>query len=179
MTLLDWTLAALFWFAPPERHDGTPWAEPRERTHERYAHIAAAIVEVCETAKDKRGCVSLAAAIAIGESGLAADADEGPCYRKGGYAKRCDSGHAASVWQVQRWTHHTIEELFADRRLAARQALKVAYASLAKCGKVDKRDRLSGLSGRCIDGPGPWRARHALWLTIRGWEPPAKREPAT
>lgn len=172
MTLLAWTFAALMHFAPPSNHDRAPWAEPREESWRRYSRIAEAIVTVCEReSKAPKSCAALLAAIAIGESGLARDADEGPCYRRGGYAKRCDAGKAASVWQCQAIGFYTVAEMFADREKAAEQALRVARSSLGRCGKLDARDRLSGLSGRCIDGPGPWRARYDLWQTIRAWNP--------
>lgn len=178
MTPLDWTLAALLAFAPPERHDGTRWADDsREAALVRYQGIASAIVAVCP--EDDRSCHALLAAIAIGESGLARDADVGPCYREGGYRTRCDSGLAASVWQAHAFGADeageaiTIARLFADRELAAWQTLRVARSSLARCGRGE--DSLSGLSGTCKKGPGPWRARWRLWSRMRHWMPKEAR----
>lgn len=168
-SLFMWVLLCLFRFAPPENFDGTPWAEPRSESLRRYVLIAHAITITCENQKAPKSCASLLVAIAVGESGLARDADEGPCYRRGGYTKRCDNGAAASIFQCQAVGFYTIAELFGSREKAADQALRVARSSLGRCGKLDARDKLSGLSGRCIDGPGPWRARHALWLSVRAW----------
>lgn len=178
MTLLAWTLAALLHFAPPSMHDRAPWADAsHDEARARYEHVARAIVAACSDSPRQRECAALLAAIAIGESGIARDADVGPCYRVGSYRTRCDSGRAASVWQVQAWGRDpagntiTVAMLFDSRELAARQALKAARWSVARCGRKDARDRLSGLSGRCIDGPGPWRSRLALWERLRAWEP--------
>lgn len=168
MTTWEWSLAALLHLAPLGTHAGTPWADPSP-AHQlaRYEGIATAAWDACG---DDRGCASLLVAIAVGESGLARDADEGPCWRKGGYRSRCDAGAAASVWQ----THEIdaavpLARLFADRTAAARQTLRIARSSLSRCGRGE--DSLSGLSGRCIAGPGPWRARWRLWLRMRGWTP--------
>lgn len=176
--LIAWTLAALLQHAPPERHERAPWADPSPAyALARYTGIAVAIADVCDGAQSERDCAALLSAIAIGESALSRDADEGPCYRVGGYRTRCDSGAAASVWQAHAFgvDEHgeriTIARLFADRRLAAWQALRVARASLAMCRSLPAVDRLSGLSGRCIEGPGPWRARMRLYQTLRAWEP--------
>jgi len=177
-TLIAWTLAALLRFAPVAMHEGAPWADATvEDGVARRVGIANAIGSVCSDAKSPRGCASLLVAIAVGESGLARDADVGPCYRVGGYKTRCDSGRAASVWQVQPqgWDADgqpvTVAKLFVDRELAAGIALRVARSSLSRCKSGDPRDRLSGLSGRCIAGPGPWRSRYDLWQRVRAWEP--------
>ncbi len=176
-TIFEWTLAALLHFAPPEHQDRNPWRDPsREAAVERYEGIARTIVERCG---EQKGCASLLAALAIGESGLARDADLGPCHREGRWKLRCDSGRAASVWQAQAYGVDadgepiTVARLFADRGLAAWHTLRVARGSLKLCAKLAPEDRLSGLSGRCVAGPGPWRARWALWNTIRNWNPPA------
>ena len=96
--LIAWTLAALLQFAPPERHERAPWADPSPAyALARYTGIAVAIADVCDGARSERDCAALLSAIAIGESALARDADEGPCHRLGGYRTRCDSGAAASV----------------------------------------------------------------------------------
>lgn len=177
MGMIEWTLAALLHFAPPEKQDRNPWADPsREAAVERYTGIAEAIVEQCG---EEKGCASLLVAIAVGESGLARDADLGPCYRKGRWKTRCDSGAAASVWQAHAfgWDEKgepvTVAKLFADRSLAAKHTLRVARGSLKRCKGLKPEDRLSGLSGRCRAGNGPWRARWRLWLTVRDWAPPA------
>jgi hypothetical protein len=173
LPLALWTLLALLRFAPLEQQARGPWADPSPASAaERYLGIAQAVEAECRDARAPRDCAALLVALAVGESGLARDADVGPCHRVGGYKTRCDSGAAASVWQVQRWTAEvTVEDLFADRRLAARQALRVARASLRACRDLPAEDRLSALSGSCKAGPGPWRARWALYQTARTWEP--------
>ncbi|NUP13798.1 MAG: hypothetical protein HOW73_47790 [Polyangiaceae bacterium] len=188
MTTAEWVLAAFLAFAPPERHESAPWADPsRDHAVGRYTKIAAAIELRCGA---DRGCASLLAAIAIGESGLARDADEGmapakpSCWRRGGYRTRCDSGAAASVWQAHAFgvdehgQHITIRRLFQDRSLAAWQTLRVARSSLARCKHQRPERRLSGLSGSCIDRDGSWVARYRLWQRLRGWEPPATEKGA-
>lgn len=178
MSLSSWTLAALLHFAPPEQHDAAPWADPsREAAVERYEGVAAAIVSTCDDSPSPRSCAALLVALAVGESGLARDADVGPCYRRGGYRTRCDSGAAASVWQAHAFGVDadgepiTVARLFADRALAAWQALRVARGSLQRCRHLPVEDRLAGLSGACRPNASS-RARWRLWQTVSAWEAP-------
>lgn len=177
MTLVDWTLAALLHFAPPENHTKAPWADASpEAARARYEAIAQTIGAECQDVKQPRACAALLAAIAIGESGLARDADEGPCYREKGYRKRCDSGAAASVWQVHahgfdaRGEDITIARLFSERALAAWLVHRIARGSLARCAHLPERDRLAGLGGSCTPSKSA-RARWDLWKRIEGWVP--------
>lgn len=177
MTLVEWTLAALLHFAPPELQSKNPWADPSlEAARERYQGIAEAIAGECDDVKSKRSCAALLAAIAIGESGLARDADLGPCYRKGGHKRRCDSGAAASVWQVHahgfdtRGEDITIERLFSERALAAWLVHRVARGSLARCSHLPEQDRLAGLGGNCTPSASA-RARWKLWRQVEQWSP--------
>lgn len=170
MTTWEFAVRALLELVPLGTHDRAPWADPSHQ-HQlaRYESIATAIQDACG---DDRGCASLLVALAVGESGAARDADEGPCFRKGAYRTRCDSGAAASVWQTHQIDAAVpLAALFADRTLAAKQTLRVARSSLRQCRHLSPERRLSGLSGRCIDGDGPWVARHRLWLRLRGWSP--------
>ena len=176
MSLSAWTLAALLHFAPPEQHDAAPWADPsHEAAQERYEAIATAIVETCDNSPSPRSCAALLVALAVGESGLAQDADVGPCYRRGGYRTRCDSGAAASVWQAHAFGLDrdgepiTVARLFASRSLAAWQALRVARGSLQRCRHLPAEDRLAGLSGSCRPNASS-RARWRLWQTVSAWE---------
>lgn len=163
VTTWEWALAAMLYLVPLGTHDRAPWADASHAAQlARYESIATAVWDACG---DDRGCASLLVSLAVGESGLARDADEGPCYRRGGYRKRCDAGAAESVWQVQ------MRGMFADRTAAAREAKRRARASLSMCRGLRAEDRLSALSGRCIDGDGPWRARWRLWARMRGWTP--------
>lgn len=180
MAVDSWILAALVHFAPPEAHERSHWADSsREAALVRYAGIAEAIGGACADAPDRRSCESLLVALAVGESGLSRDADLGPCYRVGGWWRRCDSGRAASVWQGQAFGRDTrpsgdgqpvtVARLFASRPLAAWHALRVARSSLGLCRSLPPEDRLSALSGRCRAADGPWRARWRLWQSVRSW----------
>lgn len=168
VTTWDYALAALLRLVPLGTHDGAPWADDSHATQlARYEGISTAIWDACG---DDRDCAALLVALAVGESAAARDADEGPCFRKGAYRTRCDSGAAFSVWQTHRLSHEvTGEMLFADRTLAAKQTLRVARGSLRLCRHLSPERRLSGLSGRCIDAEGPWVARYRLWQTVRAW----------
>lgn len=177
MTLAEWTLAALLHFAPPELQARNPWADPSvEEARKRYQEIAQTIAAECADTKSQRSCAALLSAIAIGESGLARDADLGPCYRKGAHQTRCDSGAAASVWQVHahgfdaRGEDITIKRLFAERALAAWLVHRIARGSLARCGNLPEEDRLAGLGGSCKPSKSA-RARFHLWKKIEGWNP--------
>lgn len=179
--LAEWTLAALLQFAPLSRHERAPWADASpEAALSRYRSIAEAIVEQCEDRREPRPCAALLVALAVGESGLARDADVGPCYRRGVHRTRCDSGRAASVWQVQPHGRDdagpiTVARLFASRSLAARFALRVAWGSLSRCRDLPEEDRLAALGGLGPDGrcrpSRSARARWRLWHTVRSWEP--------
>lgn len=183
----EWILAALLHFAPIGQWDNSHWRDDSaDSTMVRYRGIASAIESACEElGRSNRSCYALGVAIAVGESGLARDADEGPCYRKGNWWRRCDAGKAASVWQAHAFGRDarkrgngqpvTLARLFAERDLAAWQALRVAYGSLARCRDLPAEDRLSGLSGRCQSGDGVWRARWRLWSTLQSWSPDAAR----
>lgn len=188
-TSFEWVLAILLHFAPVERlPQFKGYEETPEAARARYTEIAQAIVQVAhETEETSNGLsdrdeMALLAAIAIGESHLAKDADVGPCYRKGAYRTRCDSGAAASVWQNHAWGKDekgavTIKRLFAERDLAARRVLGIATSSLSRCRKLPPRDRLSGLSGRCQEGLASAQARWHLWQKIRNWKPKEKAMP--
>jgi len=178
-----WALAALLQFAPIGQWDNSRWPdESHDAALARYRGIATAIESVCSTSKGPvRDCESLLVALAVGESGLARDADVGPCYRRGNWWRRCDAGKAASVWQAQAHGFDlrangdgkriTVARLFADRELAAWQALRVARNSLSLCRHLAQEDRLSALSGRCHEGDGPWRDRWRLWGKVKAWTP--------
>jgi hypothetical protein len=192
VTALAWCLAAALHFAPPEKLVGTPYGdETVDAGRERYASICADIVGEVEARKLGRDHVALLLALGIGESGLARDADlgiDGNCYQgKSGRLGRCDMGkdgqaRSASVWQVRGSVVSdeagpvTVARLFADRKLAARHALRRAVSSLKTCTKGPPEDRLSALaSGVCGVGEYPGRksvrARWALYQKIRGWRP--------
>lgn len=175
--LADWTLAAMLAHAPPERQDGNPWADPSpEAARTRYEGIRDAIVAQCPD----RHCASLLVALAIGESGLARDADLGPCHREGKWKTRCDSGRAASVWQVQAFGNDeqgqkiTVARLFAERELAAWAMRRAASSSLKACKHLPPEQRLANLGGGHCQPNKSATARYHLWQKIKGWNPAKK-----
>lgn len=175
--LAAWTLSALLHYAPPERHVGRPWADvDRAATVARYEGIRDAIVSQCTT----RSCAALLVAIAVGESGLARDADVGPCHREGAWKSRCDAGKAASVWQAQAYGHDkagkriTVARLFAERPLAAWVVLRTARGSLQRCKHLPEEQRLAGLGGGHCKPSKSATARWRLWQSVAAWEPKPK-----
>ena len=182
--LATWAYLAMLHVAPVEKLPQFPgFEETLDERRARYTEIAGVIGDVCSTSKAPRNCAALLVAIGYGESAFSLDADRGPrCFHGPGHAKRCDADekgrdHAASIWQVQPHGFDaegepvTVAKLFADRKLAATIVLRVARSSIQLCRKGDPRDVLSALSGRCQNGPGPWRARMRLYQTLRAWEP--------
>lgn len=155
-----WILALLVYAAPPERLAAEPgWEETAEQRSARYAEIAADIAAVtyAPTApvlyggpRARAHTAALLVAVAVLESGLAADVDRGPCYRgRDGRGPRCDRGRSASCWQIrlepgertrEGWTQ---ADLFADRRKAIRVALRLMRGSF---GLARARGRLDNMS---------------------------------
>jgi hypothetical protein len=169
-------LAALLTFAPPAAHDANPWRDASAAVaQKRYEGIAEAIAGECS---DWR-CASLLIAIGVGESGLAADADLGPCYRVGRFKTRCDRGRAASVWQVHAYGEDadgriTVARLFNDRALAARIVRRIAFGSLKQCAHLPARERLANLGGgKCAPSKSA-SARWDLWQRVLVWKPALK-----
>ncbi len=181
MSLREWALAALLHHWPVERVPVMPGhEETRVAMLERYEQIVDAVVLVAEEEPavpgglSDRSEVALLLAIAIGESGLAKDADVGPCFQGDGHERRCDRGRSASAWQVwaSAWKLHP-GDLFNDRTLAARIALRAARGSIALCRKkgLPAVDGLSALSGRCIRNLKPAQSHYHRWNAIAAWEP--------
>jgi hypothetical protein len=187
--LAAWLLAAALHFSPVERLPQFPGhEETAESSRERYGAIAADVASVVEEMKGTKQEAALLLAWALGESGLARDADVGPCFRgrhKGAnHRTRCDSGAAASMWQIHEHvakdgTPVTKEQLFADRKLAARTMLRALRASSKACRHLKPEDRFSqaGL-GRCVEGNKSVRARFRLWARVAGWAPTQGAAPA-
>lgn len=187
--LAAWLFAAALHFSPVERLPSFPGhEETTETASARYSEIAGDIATVVEENNGTKAEAALLLAWAIGESGLAHDADVGPCFRgrhKGAnYRTRCDSGAAASMWQIH---EHTAKDgtpvkrgqLFADRKLAARTMLRALRASSKACRHLKPEDRFSqaGL-GRCVEGNKSVRARFRLWVHVSGWAPMKGAAPA-
>lgn len=185
--LAQWVLQTLLFFAPPERAPQLPgFEESVDETRSRYAAIAediAAAAEAPEKTSDglsDQAEAALLVAIAIGETMLASDVDEGSpgCYRGkpgGAWWSRCDAGTSATLWQLKpiKWEGElvTYREHFKDRARSARIALWIARSSLSMCRKLPAIDHLSALSGSCREGLEAPRARYRLWQKIRAWQP--------
>ena len=171
--------------APPEtrpRYEGH--VESIGETIERYAEIAQTVVRVSDTEPPppgftRRQGAAILLGMAIGESGLARDADVGPCYRgANGTNKRCDSGRSVSMWQVWapvpfEWRGEMVdqERLFNDRELAARIAYQRIRVSLTACAKLAPAYRLSMYgSGECYEMEGAavrWAFIQKLLAAVR------------
>jgi hypothetical protein len=184
--LADWVLLAALHFAPIEtrpRFEG--FEETQEEAFGRYlgisADIAAAAEEHAGTDAEKRRRAALLLAVAVGESGLSRDVDEGPCYRRGGWKARCDSGTSHTLWQMKaamvdgRAVHARELRGFDKRPQAARAALRALSGSLGACRQLEARDRLSMYgSGSCRPGLKSVRARWALFERVVAFEAPTK-----
>ena len=124
-----WVLSLLILSVPPARLSAQPgWEETIAAREARYLAIAtdvAAVVYAPDARvlyagpRGRARTAALLVAVAVLESGLAADVDIGPCYRgRNGRSPRCDSGRAASCWQV----HDKSVE--GNRPAAIREALR-------------------------------------------------------
>ncbi len=133
---IAWILSLLTLAVPPDRLAAQPgWEETPAAREARYLAIAtdvAAVVYAPDARtlyagpRGRARTAALLVAVAVLESGLAADVDLGPCYRgRDGRSSRCDSGRAHSLWQV-----HS-PEVAGDRRAAAREALRRSRGSFA------------------------------------------------
>lgn len=179
--LTAWCLAAALHFAPISRLPQYPGhEETKDEALERYQSIAQDVASAAGEVPDSKRRAALLLAIAIGESGLAHDADVGPCYRgKDKHSPlhtRCDSGLAASPYQLHPvWFEHRVvtqNELFADRALASRIVLRFALGSFGLCKDLPVEDRLSGMGlGHCERGNKSVEARFRLYTQIRDWNP--------
>lgn len=90
--------AVLLILTPYDRVRAHPgWEETQEQMSARLMSIAEDFAAVA------RNRVEAAMLLGIGshESAFAADVDAGNCYRVGGFSRRCDSGRAVSVFQLQ------------------------------------------------------------------------------
>lgn len=137
------------------------WSETETERGARYlsiaADVAAAVEEACEGRGDgcKRWGVTVLTGIGTHESGWAPDVDAGRCYRgKDGLGLRCDSGRAWTVWQLL----GSAEEgaaWAADRKQAAREALRRASRSWNACRTAEPALRWAVFArGKCTDPEG-------------------------
>lgn len=133
---IAWVLSLLVLALPPDRVQAQPgWDEAPSAREARYLAIATDVAAVVYAPgartlyagpRGRARTAALLVAVAVLESGLAADVDLGPCYRgRDGRSMRCDSGRAHGLWQVH------APEVAGDRRAAARAALRVLRGSFA------------------------------------------------
>ena len=131
-----WILSLLVLALPPDRVQAMPGREETLAAREaRYLSIATDVAAVVYApaspvlyagSRARAHTAALIIAVAVLESGLAADVDAGPCYRgRDGRSMRCDSGRAHGLWQVHD------PNVQGDRRAAARAALRILRGSFA------------------------------------------------
>jgi hypothetical protein len=170
-----WIFSLLVLLAPPERLAAQPhfpgWHETAAQLTTRYESIAADIAAVVETetpiARGKHGREQTAAmlvAVSFLESGWAPDVDASRCYRgRSGRSKRCDSGRAFTIYQMQFDDPVQRELARTDRRAATRIALARIRRSIAACARHGDLARLNAYaSGRCDAGQKAGAARIQL-----------------
>lgn len=136
--------------------------ETAEAMRVRYASIAADIAAVVTTPED----AALLLAVTYHESAWAHDVDTGACYRGPGWERRCDSGRAVCIAQIQAWRRER-ERARTDRRYCLERVLVSARRALATCRHLPPEVRLAGLSGSCSRGWAGARRMHALRARMR------------
>ncbi len=149
------------------------WTETPEARGARYASIAADVATAATDACGEHGeaCQRRSAAILVGlawhESGFAPDVEApGGCYRgRDGKSPRCDSGRAATLWQLQGSAEERVLWL-ADRVQAARTALRRAGRSLGACRKLPVEERLAAYAGGRCDGAEALRRARELHAAV-------------
>lgn len=140
-----WILSLLLYAAPPDRLDAMPgWTETPAARAARYQSIAEDVAAVVYAPgaivlyggpRARAHTAALLVAVAVLESGLAADVDLGPCYRgRDGRSARCDRGRARCILQV----HDARAE--GNRRECIRIALRLMRGSFGLASGMG-RDR--------------------------------------
>lgn len=155
MTLAATILAVMLSLPAPRAMPGHN--ETADQRRDRYASIAADVASVAEDAES----AALLLAVAYHESGFARDVDIGPCYRGPGWERRCDSGRAVCLTQLQLPRAERARAV-ADRRVCLTLGLAAARRSLATCRHLAPELRLAGLSGSCSRGWAGARRMHSL-----------------
>ena len=174
MSVVEWLLALALQFAPPSQALQFPgYDESADAAKARYAAIATDIVSVVEAHDPLPGLTRVESAafvlaMSVGETALALDADEGPCFRGRhlgrNYASRCDGGLAVGVLQVQLRSGRAGH--FSDRRKLLTAGLKALRGSLLACWRLPVDERLAAYgSGSCDNegGKAGSRKRFALF----------------
>lgn len=114
--------------------------------------------------------------MAVGESGLAPDADLGPCYLEGMKGKRCDGGRAVGILQV--WIPKGIAYRKADRAKAQEpywrdrwrlitRGLAEIRGSIGVCHKLPVEERLAAYGAGTCESPVGRRVSRKRWALIR------------
>jgi hypothetical protein len=163
--IVAWLFALALHFAPPDRaHQFPGWEETNKERTARYAQIAQDVYDVVydEDSKPIPGMsrartAAFMLALAIGESGLDKDADQGPCYRAPGWKLRCDGGNAASMWQIMLGKGFIFDRdgktklyqkhLFKNRKKALEISLRLTRSSFWACRKLPPELRLAVYGG--------------------------------
>lgn len=151
--------------SPPGRSKIPDAIETAEEGRARYAEIATAIVDAAE---GNKRAVALLLAIAKFESGFRRDVDLGI-----GPLAKGDRGNSCGLLQLNAGPGKRCDELIADRRLAASEALRLARASFAACRNRPILERLSAFtSGSCQRGAVASRVRMQTAERFLAWQPP-------
>lgn len=165
-----WILQLALYLAPVDHARNFPGYEEQPwQRRDRYEHIARAIElrvarEPPLDGLTRAQSAALVLALAVEETELELDADEGPCYRVGAFRWRCDSGLAVGILQV----HVPAPEraaFFAHRG----KVLAVGYRGLRRAllAKCRPDDRLAVLARGCRDTRSVLRSRLVFALYRR------------
>lgn len=133
--MADWLLALILLYRP----------EPTTEDAARYASIASDIAAVVEEtgAREQDSLALTTLAIAIHESGLRAEVDDG---------RVRGSGTDVCLMQI-RTSKRRADQLAADRRECLRTGLRIVRGSLSACRHLPWEDRLAAYaSGTCDAG---------------------------
>lgn len=148
--------------------------ETAEAMRVRYASIAADIAAVVTTPED----AALLLAVTYHESAWAHDVDTGACYRGPWWERRCDSGRAVCIAQLQ-LPRREREEARTDRRTCLSMGLAAIRRSLSTCASSTPPHRFAGLSGSCSRGLAGSRRIHAIRRRVDGLLTTAISSPGT
>lgn len=145
----SWVLAAILTMNLPDGPGGD--AESDASRLWRMREIASDIYAVGHDDRER----ALLLAVAVRETGLAYDADKGPCYRGPGSERRCDSGRSACIMQIRLGRGKTEQgwsqaDLFADRRKCLEAGRRLLERSSNACGRG--RELNAYATGSCSKG---------------------------
>jgi hypothetical protein len=162
--LVEWALALMLATSPPGRSHIRAAIETPEVGRARYAEIAAAIVSASD---GNKRAVSLLLAVSHHESGWRRDVDFGI-----GPLARGDHGQSCGLFQFRVGPGKRCDELTADRRLAASEALRLARRSFAACRTRPVLEQLAAYtSGDCAKGAKSSIIRMMTAERFLSWQP--------